>query len=98
MHEEILILVARDEDRQGILDLFQILFPIEYFERLQAGRHTEIVMKNGDRFSVRSVEQWWDGVTCGMTFDKVIYLTKPPRFVEEMIKEDKCRTNAPTVR
>ena len=83
MNKRILVVVERHEDRKSVADLLLQFIPHEYRRESPEMR---LGLRNGDRIDVWSVENWWEGITCGATFDSITYMTRAPKFVKQALE------------
>lgn len=86
MNERTLVVVNRNEDVDGVVKLIKSIFAWKDFSKIRTAKTTTIDMKSGVRIDIWSVENWYDGITCGANFDHVCYLTQIPKFVRRALE------------
>ena len=86
MNKQILILVNHNRDVGRVVELLRFIFPRKDIRRTYTARTIQVNMNNGLRIDIWSVEDWYDGITSGANFDKVCYLTQPPKFIVDALK------------
>ncbi|RLC88682.1 MAG: hypothetical protein DRJ03_02055 [Chloroflexi bacterium] len=87
MKRDILVVVGTNNDKVNFIETLCLAVPLELILHARMGRQAVLALENGDRFQVWSVEQWWSGITCGKSFQQVMYLVDPvPQFVKESLR------------
>lgn len=82
MNQRYLCVVRTEEDKHDMIAALASAVPEELIERAVAGKDAHLWLKNGNQYKVWSLEQWWEGITCGAVFDQVMYLVHPvPKYV-----------------
>lgn len=87
MNRRILIVVATEADKADMVELMKSLVPEEFIERATTGKFCDFILKNGDVYKVWSVEQFGEYLSCGTSFDAVMYLVHPvPSYIEKEVQ------------
>lgn len=87
MNRKYLCIVRSNDDKHDAIAMLHSMMPDERIVRSVAGKDAHLWLKNGDTYQVWSLEQWWDGTTCGAMFDQIFVLANPlPKFVEEALR------------
>ena len=87
MKRNILIIVARDEDRPGVFELIGNLVPDKGPRDTARKRGWAATLDNGDKYTVFSLEEWFPAITRGVAYDAVCPLVQMPQFVLDTLNE-----------